>query len=103
MGKYILNTNGEPVLATDLLVWATWMEMAERHVAQDWIEDMHVSTVFLGIDHDFTFQGPPVLWETMIFGGPLDGYMERYTSREAAIQGHANAITLLKMELEMMR
>jgi hypothetical protein len=43
--------------------------------------------VFLGLDHSFR-QGPPILWETMVFGGPLDGEMMRYTSRAEAFDGH---------------
>ena len=27
-------------------------------------------TVFLGLDHDFLDRGDPILWETMVFGGP---------------------------------
>jgi hypothetical protein len=26
-----------------------------------------LSTVFLGLDHSFLFQGPPILFETMLF------------------------------------
>ena len=32
-------------------------------------EPIHVSTVWLGIDHAYTEGGPPVIFETMIFGG----------------------------------
>lgn len=49
--------------------------------------EVTVSTVFLGINHQFQ-DGPPILWETLVFGpkDELDG--RRYTSREAAIIGH---------------
>lgn len=47
-----------------------------------------MSTVFLGLDHSHTSKGLPVLWETMVFGGPLDQEMDRYTSREDAVEGH---------------
>lgn len=52
-----------------------------------------VSTVFLALDHSFTHVGPPVLWETMTFGGPLDDETIRYSSAEAARAGHAEAVT----------
>lgn len=39
-----------------------------------------VSTVFLSTDHNFRFVGPPVLWETMVFGGPWDEEQWRDTS-----------------------
>jgi hypothetical protein len=40
--------------------------------------------------------GPRVLWETMIFGLDDDSYQERYTSREAALEGHARAVEIVK-------
>lgn len=49
---------------------------------------VRVSTVFLGLDHNFRAAGPPILWETLVFGGVLDGEMRRYASREAALLGH---------------
>ena len=87
-GKYILDPNGEPSLCGNLLEWAEWFEKAERRVARDVIGDVTVSTVFLGLDHSFRSQGPPVVWETMVFGGKYDQEQDRYTSREQAEQGH---------------
>lgn len=57
---------------------------------------MRVSTVFLGLDHSFGLAGDrlPLLWETMIFGGKHDGYVDRYSSRGAALKGHAKALEL---------
>ena len=46
-----------------------------------------MSTVFLGLDHNFG-GGTPILWETLVFGGPLDGEMSRYETRLQAMQGH---------------
>ena len=46
-----------------------------------------VSTVFLGLDHGGD-GGPPVLWETIVFGGEHDQDCERYTSQKEAEQGH---------------
>jgi hypothetical protein len=48
--------------------------------------------VFLGLDHRFGGSGPPLLFETMIFGGPLDEEMWRYSSWDAAEAGHAAAV-----------
>lgn len=84
---YILDAQGEPVLEPDLTVWGRWMGRAERHIGNDLIGLVKVSTVFLGLDHSWA-SGPPLLWETMVFGGPLDGEMERYRTRDEAIRGH---------------
>ena len=88
-GQWML-IDGKAVPATDLIEWARWIETGhkERVVAKTQVGDGEVSTVFLGLDHNFG-EGPPVLWETMVFGGPLDEETERYTSREDAKAGHA--------------
>jgi hypothetical protein len=103
IGQYILDANGEPVLEPDLLKWAAWLEYSHtspgkdnRIIERDYIGEVLISTVFLGLDHDFGSEGPPVLWETMIFGGENDKYMRRYTSRNDAIVGHLEAVELVK-------
>jgi len=85
--KYILDGNGNPVVEPDLIKWASWFETADRVVKQTAFDNVRVSTVFLGLNHAFA-DGPPVLRETMVFGGPLDGEMERYENRSEAILGH---------------
>jgi hypothetical protein len=64
---WILDKNGRPV-AVDLLTWAKWFGTAERIIAQETIAQNWVSTIFLGIDHNYEPHGPPILWETMSFG-----------------------------------
>lgn len=59
--------------------------------------DEEVSTVFLGLDHNWTNQGPPLLFETMIFGGKYDQYQIRYSTWEQAETGHNRIVeSLLK-------
>lgn len=93
--KWILGPDGEPKRAT-LLEWAQWFETAERHVADDRRGDVRVSTVFLGLDHNFSGVGPPLLYETMIFGGEHDGYQDRYATGREAKLGHAEALALVE-------
>lgn len=92
LGKYILRGH-TPVPCEDLLQWANWFENAERHVAEDRVGEARVSTVFLGLDHNFGREGPPILFETMVFGGPCDGEQNRYATWDEAAQGHQ---TMLK-------
>lgn len=51
-----------------------------------------VSTVFLGLDHNWSMQenAKPILFETLVFGGVLDGEMDRYFTKEEALLGHQN-------------
>jgi hypothetical protein len=61
-------------------------------------EDVAVSTVFLGLDHNFSGVGEPVIFETMIFGGPHDEFMNRYSTWDEAVEGHKAAVKLAKGE-----
>lgn len=40
-------------------------------VKQEWIEEVRVSTVFLGLDYNFG-KGPLILWETMTFSNQAE-------------------------------
>jgi hypothetical protein len=53
-----------------------------------------VSTVWLGLDHSFGGQGPPLIFETMVFGGDaaVGEYQERYSTEQEALEGHQRAI-----------
>jgi hypothetical protein len=84
---YAYNLDHEPI--DPIEAGALLMDGPARHVGATAInDDIHISTVFLVIDHRMLGEGPPVLYETMIFGGPFDQSCERYTTREAAEAGH---------------
>ena len=98
---YILRDR-KPV-AAELMQWTTWFEssLAKRHVAEDTIRvrgangrpvEVSVSTVFLGLDHNLSGEGPPVLFETMIFGGRHDGYCAHCSTWEEAEAQHVIAM-----------
>lgn len=112
--KYILNAEGDAVSCEDLMTWAAWFKRAseprtdgqcDRHVAVSLRgepgNEHRISTVFLGINHRFV-PGPPLLFETMIFGpdGNADDYQERYETRFEALIGHAIAVGLVEGLLE---
>ena len=70
---------------------------------RDKVGDVLISTVFLALDMGMNhlpfdcagLQYAPVLWETMVFGGRHDSYQVRYTSKEAALEGHAQAVKMV--------
>ena len=77
--------------------WAIWYQTANRKIEKTIVlSEIEVSTIFLSIDHNFYKSGKPILFETMIFGGALDGYQWRYTDLEAAKKGHLEAIKEVK-------
>ena len=47
-----------------------------------------VSTVFLGVDHRVWSEGPPLVFETMVFGGPMDRHQERCSTWAEAEAQH---------------
>lgn len=93
-GKYILKGK-KAILTEDVLKWGRWFETADRHVAQSTVGEVRVSTVFLGLDHQFG-EGEPLLFETMIFGGKHDEFQERYSTWEEAEEGHKRALELIR-------
>lgn len=83
-----------PVPADDLLEWAKWYETADRTVSKTERPGYTVSTVFLGLDHRYLGDGPPLLFETMIFGGNHDQYQSRCSTWEEAEAMHAKAVEM---------
>jgi hypothetical protein len=84
-------------VAVDLMTWARWFEdLGHRQIGDDHFGNCRVSTVFLGLNHNY-WGGDPVLFETMIFGGPLDGEMWRYATYTDAERGHAEAVAKAKI------
>ena len=97
---YILE-DGEPRRVDDHSEWAEWLASADITVAKTKLGDVLISTVFLGVDHNFGFYGNPILFETMIFGGEYDDYQERYTTLEESMYGHERAVALVRGNREM--
>lgn len=75
--RYILDENRNPVVEHDAAKWRQWYTTASSLVAEDRIGPSTIATYFLAIDHDFFGLGQPVLWETMVFDGPLDQSCDR--------------------------
>lgn len=71
--------------------WAHWFENHEqRTVRQERVSERYgVSTVFLGIDHRFGEEGPPLLFETMVFEQNMESVdIDRYATWDEAVAGH---------------
>jgi len=104
--NYVLAADGKtPIEEPDTLKWAWWFEHADRVVRQDRVGDYTISTVFLGIDHNW-WGGKPILWETMTFGGcgislaSEDIMQRRYRSYEDALAGHMKVLEGVKMAVK---
>lgn len=103
---YILDPQGHPIPALNWLVWGEWFQRndgAARRVSETRTKFFWVSTVFLGLDHQWG-DGPPLIFESMAFlqpkrcdiravmpGSPLinEGELcDRYSTRDQALAGH---------------
>jgi hypothetical protein len=107
--KFILDGH-TPRPESDFIKWAKWFESADRIVKKTRLEVsisgllqkekklgfVEISTVFLGLDHNFFGKGPPVLFETMVFGGELDEETERCSTWEQAEEMHQRMINKVK-------
>lgn len=74
-----------------------WNEQNKR-VAYDLIDGVVVSTVWLGTNHRFGGDGPPIIFETMVFGGELNEEQVRYSTEAEALAGHAEMVKRVKGE-----
>lgn len=97
IGSYILDGR-VPVRCEDLHQWVRNLETANRRVAKTVVsEDVMVSTMFLGVDHSFD-DGPPVLFETMVFRDGVGVECERYSTWEEAEAGHTRMVETVSGE-----
>jgi hypothetical protein len=81
-----------PVPEPDTLKWAEFFEAGDRIVFQTEVGASVVSTVFLGLDHQWR-DGPPLLFETMIFtDGESEGYQRRCSTWIEAEAQHAEVV-----------
>jgi hypothetical protein len=64
--------------------------------------DASVSTVWLGLDHSFG-GGPPLIFESMVFGGGLDQHQWRYATEAEARTGHESLVEKVTHEAAAFR
>jgi hypothetical protein len=107
---YILDEHHRIIIA-DFDTWTAWMEDSrKRRVAGTTTRFHWVSTMFLGLDHQWD-KGPPLLFETMVFERTdetneneidwLGGECHRYSTWDDAVAGHAAVVRRIeKLEAE---
>jgi len=69
----------------------------KRRVALDILnDDIQVSTVFLVLDQSWIKSQQPLFFETMVFGGKLNGVMQKYATWSEAEKGHIEILKKVK-------
>ena len=93
---YLYNEAGTPFPLKsenrhDVLKWGDFMENSgNKIVKRSRRGHLLVSTVFLGVD--YAFQGPPVVWETMVFDEDKDRWEEIAIDRCSGNREQAEAM-----------
>lgn len=97
---FILDSNSQPIPVKTEDSWIAWLsENHERRSVScyqtcctttnpDEKNTVTISTVFLGVDHNFRGYGLPLLYETIVEGGLLDGERVLSPSLEEAVAVH---------------
>lgn len=70
-----------------------YFENLDRRIDKTYKGKYLISTVFIGVNRNF-WGGLPLIFETMVFSvGELDShYIERYPTKEEAIDGHKRIV-----------
>lgn len=96
MSDFYVLVDKEPVKVSGLEEWSRRMDWTDRHVAiTEVAPGVTVSTIFLGLDHRHALfgDGPPILFETMVFNDyGDDGTQERYSTWDEAAAGHQRIV-----------
>jgi hypothetical protein len=97
MAKYYTLDKDKNVVPGDMLSLEHILSSTKNVVKRTNVtKDITISTVFLGIDHNFSQEGPPVVFETMVFGGEQDELCERYSTWKEAVYGHNHMVERMK-------
>jgi hypothetical protein len=70
-------------------------DVTYKVVARDRVGPALVSTIWLGIDLSFGTARRPVIFETMVFGGPQEGWTDRWSTEDCARTGHMDVVETL--------
>ena len=97
LSKRYYGRDGKPI------TFARWVAIMEKSPETRIVEQTNlpngvlVSTVWLGMSHNFFGGATPLIFETMIFGEDWDSeYQERYATEAEAIAGHKRAVDLAR-------
>jgi len=96
---YRLDDRHRVVPATREEMYVLFDDREARRVAKTQVGEAEVSTVFLVIDHQFG-NGPPLVFETMVFGAKGEPQW-RYSTWDEAVAGHERVVAALRAGTEL--
>ena len=89
---YILDRERKEAVLVDISTWSKWLETADRTLKITDMSKVIISTVFLGMEYDHDPGDELRLFGTLVLGGSMDGYLVRYATWDAAIEGHHDVV-----------
>lgn len=101
---YRLDRDGNPIECETYEEWIEWEKTNQNllRVGATFFPGGVVITSFMGRNlamGEFKETGPPVVFETMVFGGPWSGLQKRSCTLESAKQAHQEVVDLLQIPL----
>lgn len=99
LGLYVLQGK-LAVPVPDMETWAARFDHKNKHVAETQVGGIWISTVFLGIDHNYYTDGLPILFETVAFRGGNGDDCERCGSWDEAEKQHAEMVERIRREIK---
>jgi hypothetical protein len=88
-----------PVPAASLEDWAKRYDIRTKHVALTAVGGCCVSTIFMGVDHQYG-AGPPLVFETQVFRGGDGCEQWRTETWDEAEKMHKTAVAQLRKEIK---
>jgi hypothetical protein len=102
--RFILNSEDWPIPAPDALQWAEWhaANQGRCEIGREAGRGFLVVTRFVGLNHNFTGRGDPLLYRTSLW---MDSkYRQRlYAARNEAFKGHYLAVEEAKRDAALRR
>lgn len=102
MNHYKLDENKNPIPCS-MEEWAEQLEYMHKtktkHVVKEIINGKFISTIWLGLNHNWGNNNLPLLFETMVFADINTGceeYCDRYSTWKEAEEGHKKAVEWVK-------
>lgn len=93
---YILDEDKNIIPCEDSDKWEAFIKTKKKIIAQELIDNLFVSTVFLGLDHSYGLY-EKILFETMVFDENRESIScVRYSTYQEAEEGHKRAVEKIK-------
>jgi len=96
--------NGTPISVEKYVSYLS--DFSYRRINLTSIENFSISTIWLGINHNFNGKGAPLIFETMVFyqgddkDHELQNNIERYATESEALEGHKQMCELVMKYIE---